>query len=299
MSGVVAASAVLAWDYLITVDREIDLFWGKRWTATSALFFLNRYMVILAQVVNTYCKVAIGYWLTGFGMAQILLTEIIIYIRVCAMYTGRKQLHRRLLIFLILATIGSTTILALVASRSRGTDSPYPGRRRCTVTTEYGFLWAYWMPILAYEATMSVLVMRKVVEYLRERAMVKRVAGGWTSDLLQVILRDSVVYFVLMFFLFAGNGVFFGQKDPSLSGMLEPATFVLLALMGSRMLMNLREELLAGEVATTQVTTLGFAPPHAARDEESGIEPEETEDSGSETQRSSGSTSLTGPSNVV
>lgn len=53
-------------------------------------------------------------------MAQLLLTEIVIYIRVCAMYTTSRRIHRYLLVILIAATLGSTTIIGVVGSRSKG-----------------------------------------------------------------------------------------------------------------------------------------------------------------------------------
>ena len=42
------ASAVLAFfEYAITVDREVELFWKRKVSGATALFFANRYLIIM------------------------------------------------------------------------------------------------------------------------------------------------------------------------------------------------------------------------------------------------------------
>ncbi|KZV88798.1 hypothetical protein EXIGLDRAFT_838983 [Exidia glandulosa HHB12029] len=249
----VAASTILLYDWTITLDREIDMFWGKRRSWTSILFFINRYMTFVGQSFNTYCKVAISYWLIGFGMAQLLATDTIIYVRICAMYSN-KRLHKTLISLLVAATLGSAAIAGAVGSRTKATETPYVGARQCTVTTPYGFLWAFWLPILAYEGLAFYLIAAKALQFIREDQ------SGWKSSLIQVLLRDSLLYFALIFVLSIANAVLFGGKDPSLAGILEPITAVLLSLMGSRMLLNMQEELVIKEDSdlSTPTTAMGF-----------------------------------------
>ncbi|KZV90305.1 hypothetical protein EXIGLDRAFT_770962 [Exidia glandulosa HHB12029] len=188
----VAASTILLYDWTITLDREIDMFWGKRRSWTSILFFINRYMTFVGQTFNTY-----------------------------------------------------------------STETPYVGARQCTVTTQYGFLWAFWLPILAYEGLAFYLIAAKALQFIREDQ------NGWRSSLIHVLLRDSLLYFALIFVLSIANAVLFGGKDPSLAGILEPITAVLLSLMGSRMLLNMQEELVIKEDSDLstpgrQTTAMGF-----------------------------------------
>ncbi|RPD62693.1 hypothetical protein L227DRAFT_609267 [Lentinus tigrinus ALCF2SS1-6] len=46
-----AAFAFLVYEYAITFDQEVHMFWAGRWTGASILFFMNRYIPILAYVV--------------------------------------------------------------------------------------------------------------------------------------------------------------------------------------------------------------------------------------------------------
>ncbi|KAI0794601.1 hypothetical protein C8Q74DRAFT_1249696 [Fomes fomentarius] len=41
---VYSASALFIYDYIVTFSDEVRLFWGRRWTGATLLFFLNRYV---------------------------------------------------------------------------------------------------------------------------------------------------------------------------------------------------------------------------------------------------------------
>ena len=42
--------ALIFFEYLITVDQEVTLFWGKRLTGAVTLFFANRYTTIIYTI---------------------------------------------------------------------------------------------------------------------------------------------------------------------------------------------------------------------------------------------------------
>ncbi|EJF56545.1 hypothetical protein DICSQDRAFT_174774 [Dichomitus squalens LYAD-421 SS1] len=49
-----AANAFLAFDYILTFDDEVMLFWrGHQRSGATALFLLNRYITLASQIVNT------------------------------------------------------------------------------------------------------------------------------------------------------------------------------------------------------------------------------------------------------
>ena len=41
---------LIFFEYLITVDQEVTLFWGKRLTGAVTLFFANRYTTIIYTI---------------------------------------------------------------------------------------------------------------------------------------------------------------------------------------------------------------------------------------------------------
>lgn len=44
--------ALLAYDYLLTFRHEVRFVWGKKFSAATVLFVLNRYFIILLYVVD-------------------------------------------------------------------------------------------------------------------------------------------------------------------------------------------------------------------------------------------------------
>ena len=46
------ASALIAYEYAITLDLEVNLFWKRRVTMTSILFAANRYLPLIVVMLN-------------------------------------------------------------------------------------------------------------------------------------------------------------------------------------------------------------------------------------------------------
>ena len=42
----------LVYDHLLTFDREVELFWKRKFTGATALFLLNRYILVLDYIFN-------------------------------------------------------------------------------------------------------------------------------------------------------------------------------------------------------------------------------------------------------
>lgn len=48
--------ALIAYDYLLTFKREVELVWGHRINASSSLFFANRYLAVFYNVSMVYYR---------------------------------------------------------------------------------------------------------------------------------------------------------------------------------------------------------------------------------------------------
>ncbi|KAJ8079434.1 hypothetical protein PM082_021952 [Marasmius tenuissimus] len=175
---------------------------------------------------------------------------------VCALYGYSKNIKGRLGALLVVCIACSTAVIGVVGSRTRGTADPVPGVQRCVVVTWYSFLWLFWIPILAYESTTLLLVLRKCHAYFNN--------GTLSPSLVFLLLRNMTLYLIIVFVLYIANAVLFANPDPSLSGILAPVTLVVLSICGNRMLFDLREEedrSMQGGVRTGEATvgTMHFA----------------------------------------
>ncbi|KAF7800342.1 hypothetical protein EIP86_011592 [Pleurotus ostreatoroseus] len=43
--------ALVAFDYVITIDQEVNMVWKKKWTAATWLFMTNRYLLVSVMVL--------------------------------------------------------------------------------------------------------------------------------------------------------------------------------------------------------------------------------------------------------
>ncbi|KAJ3806611.1 hypothetical protein F5876DRAFT_68805 [Lentinula aff. lateritia] len=77
-----------------------------------------------------------------------------------------------------------------------------PGFKQCTVYTQYHNLWLFWL----------------FIQYRRNRK-------EWTSNLLELLLNDMLLYLAIIFVAFIGNAILFANPD-----------------VGNHMLLNLRAE---------------------------------------------------------
>ncbi|EIW58665.1 uncharacterized protein TRAVEDRAFT_47807 [Trametes versicolor FP-101664 SS1] len=48
----IAIPAFLGFEYLVTFDREVELFWKRKFTGASVLFLLNRYLPLLTVILD-------------------------------------------------------------------------------------------------------------------------------------------------------------------------------------------------------------------------------------------------------
>lgn len=52
----VAGATLFIYDYLLTVNLEIELVWRSRWTATKCLYFIQRYLPFVGSVFLVLCE---------------------------------------------------------------------------------------------------------------------------------------------------------------------------------------------------------------------------------------------------
>ncbi|KAE9395757.1 hypothetical protein BT96DRAFT_997349 [Gymnopus androsaceus JB14] len=251
----VAASTLVFWNYFLTFEDELELIWRRPKNGVTVVFLVNRYLAMIAQLVTTYAvslalalrspiitfllkttgKFAIAYWLIGTSILQLVITDGIVWLCVCALYQNSKKVRWPLLGLMAVCVLAGAAVLGAVGSHSKGASELIPGIKRCTVYTQYHNLWLFWIPILVYETTTLILVLQLFIRYLRNRKQ-------WASNLLELLLKDMLLYLVVIFVTFICNAVLFANPDPTLAGILDPPTVVLLSILGNRMLFNLRAE---------------------------------------------------------
>ncbi|KAF9536086.1 hypothetical protein CPC08DRAFT_771742 [Agrocybe pediades] len=48
--GRMVSNTIIMYDYLITIDREVNVFWNAAWSLPKTLFFVVRYYTLVASM---------------------------------------------------------------------------------------------------------------------------------------------------------------------------------------------------------------------------------------------------------
>lgn len=226
----VAALAFLAWDILITLDDEAVHIWMTTFQPLKILYLLSRYYSLLALIILNTRTLTCKGWVIIEGTSAVLLeivVEIILILRIYAMYTA----NRRLLYVLIPAFAVQVIIMVvtLAVSLPEVMDSLHCGEVVFPVK-----IIAYSIASIAFE---GFLVMLTLYKYCIARA------EGWgRAGLMTVLVRDGVWAFALLFVVNLANTLFFTIAPATLAALGFPWLLAILGALGPRLVLNIRRE---------------------------------------------------------
>jgi len=237
-----AAIALLAFDHLITLDLEIDLVWKhNKKRLPFFLYIFNRFFALIYLAFDSVSltpsgevssKVCVIYLLCD-GIVTLVTTlcvQAILQLRVYALYDR----SRKMLIFLIGATMLEIAAMAILTgiTISHLFDLPIISTNTgCFYQGLLGFSALFWVPGLVYEPVLLLLVLYKAWPF-RKQAM--------RSNLIARIARDSLIYFAAIFVeLFISTIIW--SLFPTYINIVNPWSAALPSILGSRLLLNMRE----------------------------------------------------------
>ncbi|KAK0202334.1 hypothetical protein DFS33DRAFT_1339262 [Desarmillaria ectypa] len=200
-------TALIVWEYCITLDDEINFFWFSKLSWIKCLFFANRYIRVVLQVGNIIitelgdtrclCPDAMDSWKVYNSTAahvyyflscptsvvyvqlQVLVMESILTLRVWAM-SGRRRSVIYVLSFFLLLSTGTSAFL---------------------VVGDETFLSAviYWIPMLLFE---FLLFLTAAIHGLRgvkiTRILTQARDNFGPKPIMRLLLRESVLYFAVV-----------------------------------------------------------------------------------------------------
>ncbi|EIN03460.1 hypothetical protein PUNSTDRAFT_147044 [Punctularia strigosozonata HHB-11173 SS5] len=276
----------LLYDWLITLDQEINRMWPAPFSIPKVLFFLNRYVVVCMLVFNaiasslTHLSISVckGYlpWLVVTITVTNAVVEGILITRVWALFRSNKverllsesysvQLssYQPVLWFALFFYVGGIiTLVGLTIDDYVGTGpvkavndfNILPG---CYAAGVPPIIAGYWIAPVIIESIMFVLIVSRVIIWWHNREPV--------PPTLILIARDSAIYYTAIFVLLMTNLFVFEFASPFLSSMMVTPSNTVGSIAGSRMLLNLRgindPALTEFEPGTTEIE---FAPNPAA-----------------------------------
>ncbi|KAI0337909.1 hypothetical protein BDW22DRAFT_838763 [Trametopsis cervina] len=247
-----AALCFLLWDICITTDQEVrpcpllsrltlknkfllngigqvEHIWQTPFQPLKLLYLFTRYYSVLVLIIlNSHVLTCHG-WIVVEAVSAVLLeaaVEILLMLRIYAMYTASKLTLKALVpafaAQIIIMSISLAVSLPRVMTTEHCVEAAFP-------TT----IIAYSMSSILFEALLFAMVMYKYLTASK---------GGWLrTSILQVLVRDNLWTFLLIFLADFANAIFFTVAPASLSGLGFPFLLAIFGAVGPRLVLNVRE----------------------------------------------------------
>jgi len=237
-----AAIALLVFDHLITLDLEIDLVWRhNKQRRTFFLYIFNRFFALVYLIFDSVSltpsgevpsKVCVIYLLCD-GLVTLVTTlcvQGILQLRVYALYDRT----RTILTFLVGASILEVASMAILVGITASHLYHLPiisTNTGCFYEGLLGFSALFWVPGLLYEPILLLLVLYKAWPFRNKRMR---------SNLITRIARDSLTYCAAIFAILFISAIIW-SLFPTYINIVNPWSAALPSILGSRLLLNMRD----------------------------------------------------------
>ncbi|KAF9791117.1 hypothetical protein BJ322DRAFT_1039880 [Thelephora terrestris] len=264
--GSVIALTLLYYDYALTFDLELRLFWSqhsfKQWG--SILFFLNRYFGVIGHVpfilqrvvrhnsaLNRICKPFFPYRQILTFMMQTVIGSIFIT-RTYALYNRSRAVLAGLTSLGFTAIAVSAYMLHQGIKHAMG-SSFSGGNMNCLNSalseSEPWRLAVIWGSVMVFDFIVVVLTLVRVI-YIKRRS-------GKNNALTHVLIRDGVMYYGVTTLAMLSTVIPLLHGAEKMRGVPVTMTNILASVLASRLMLNLRE---SGEYSGTSVGVASSAP---------------------------------------
>ncbi|KAJ4485272.1 hypothetical protein J3R30DRAFT_1335372 [Lentinula aciculospora] len=200
-----AASIVILYDHLLTLDDEFRYIWKKSWSLGKALFIINRYYSLIATAgINNYALFDLTeavsfrffYWEGWGGLITCMIAEIILQMRLYALYSLNKKILTVMIISFILSLAGAAVVVGFVLNDGAvqlDSDTLF------CVPTLPTYSYSFWIPRLAFETVLCILALIRGFQ-LRDEDTIDMDWSG--SRLMKIMIKDSIGYYIIMFVIY-------------------------------------------------------------------------------------------------
>jgi len=237
----VAALAVQAWEFFVYFTDEVEYLWKGQFNAIKGLYFGSRYGMLLAQVVNQALSYGLGegisnhmcagtfVYKTVVGQLGLNLVEIILLVRVYALY-NRSYRMRFLLVgsFIVASLLETTGTVIVIQSLAPTVDCQLP--EASTKGLMIFGIGAAFCQCVVFVTTLNKFVTGR--------------SSGWArTPLTSLMLREGVVVFLLILALLMVMSAyeFIRNLTPGVGQAAFSWYIAFISIGASRLILNMRK----------------------------------------------------------
>lgn len=204
----VAAIALISYEYLLLLDKEVEYVWKRPWSLMSCLYLVVRYLGLFLAMVCAcwggllympespcYDLIVLIEW--GFSV-YFCFAEIILIWRLYALCNQSKLvLHVLVGLFVPIVALSIGTDIYLYSRRNVFSvkEVMTPTTKYCTLSFNIGPMVAVYtsIPIMCYDIFLVILAAATLVRHLREQKRIKMRPNTYVV----MIVRYHIMYFAL------------------------------------------------------------------------------------------------------
>ncbi|KAL0952113.1 hypothetical protein HGRIS_008743 [Hohenbuehelia grisea] len=256
----VSSTALLIYDYIITLIDEIRLVWWAPWSIGKALFLLTRYPVLVNNCLELYRNVAptvpqckhldseSGY----VSIVGIMVAEIILVIRVWALWERNWKMGAFLATLVLTGLIVAVVAVSRYFSTTQLYVAPPELKNALPGCHDFGTNTSSFIPyvvLMAFETVIFILMFVKGLKHYK---------GLSQSKFLYGFYQDGIIYYAFLLVVSIINIIVLSREPPEYVNLLISVQRSLHSMLSARILLHLRHE--SEYSRRTGLSTAGHGP---------------------------------------
>jgi len=234
--------ALLVYDWLILLDREVEDIWRSDWSIAKVLFIVSRYgpfvdiPIMMAthfvprsgmgyETCSTLYKIII--WSAFLGIS---ISECILLLRTNALYARSKRVMIPLSVIYATTTVVGIVVTWYLLRAAPPVLPPITFPRGCNLVRRDGVLLFSLLVLLFWELAIVILTVRRGFSDFHS-------AG---TPLLKVLYRDSVSFFLVLFALTLSTILVLSLAPLQYRTLMVASARVVHSIICCRILLNIR-----------------------------------------------------------
>jgi len=166
--------------------------------------------------------------------------QIILQLRIYALY-DRSIKIRRILLFTFAAEVVTIIVIFILGATRGSAVADFAGNQsRCKVVNVVGWMWAFWVTLFGYECFLCTLAISKAYERAISSSSEETTPIFSCSGLHNILIRDSVIYYVGICMIYVVNLAFWIKAMPETFDLATSLAVVYPSLIGCRLMINIR-----------------------------------------------------------
>ncbi|KAF7332720.1 hypothetical protein MKEN_00155400 [Mycena kentingensis (nom. inval.)] len=247
-----ASSTIIVFDHLITLDEEINFIWGSSWSIGKTLFIINRYYTLASVALNTYgffspnltnsVRLLFFHWQGWTGLVSCSIAQIILQMRIYAMYFLNKRILAVMVALFVCALTTASVIMGRVLQGIHAIAHPLPGTSFtfCTPLGIPRYFFVFWVPLICFEVLLCAMALYRGLQTFRIHGPNSTLYQSG-RHLVSILVRDSVLYFLVMFATYFTSLLIWLIARPSLLEVPVSFSVAFSCTLCNRIILNVRQ----------------------------------------------------------